>query len=557
MDTVKIADIAIPKRHRDIKPHVLKRIFENMQRKGYNPSFPITIDSDNTLTDGRHRITAAKMCGIEEVPYVLKPDGVLPLSHSVRCNSDQTLGSEDDVFDLAMYCWGYAQDGWLREQIAEALGIDKGQVSHYKKIKDNLHPKAFELAKGVTRNGDLSPDDTQSLVIQDVTIVTWLESHFRSLLKHLSWEENDRATMRAQLQAISDILDRFVNPPRGKNGKEQKVTADWIEGIAKRYAWRAALKKYAGNNLKQWVKLRARIGLFQNIDNGVFGDEETEASWERFKNAVEALNGKIPLLIVGRAEAMTEIESDSIDIIITSPPYNLKQEHWPRGGNGREPRESGIGYDQHGDDMPEDKYQEWQIACLQEMYRVAKEGASLFYNHKVRQRDGQIIHPLDWLRNEDNPWIIRQEIVWDRTSTHNHCPVLFWPHDERIYWMTKGKPILPDNRLKYDEQLDTECDKRLSTVWRFHGPRARTSHPAPFPTELPRRCLKAIGRDGITVLDAFAGSCTTLKVAMEEFGYDAIGVDVSEEYLNRAKEENGWKNGNEPQKVLKEEISSN
>ncbi|NIT56503.1 MAG: site-specific DNA-methyltransferase, partial [Aliifodinibius sp.] len=56
-----------------------------------------------------------------------------------------------------------------------------------------------------------------------------------------------------------------------------------------------------------------------------------------------------------------------------------------------------------------------------------------------------------------------------------------------------------------------------------------------FSPELPRRCLQAVGRDGVAILDPFAGSCTTLKIAMEEFGYDAIGVDVSAEYLEKAK----------------------
>jgi len=198
------------------------------------------------------------------------------------------------------------------------------------------------------------------------------------------------------------------------------------------------------------------------------------------------------------------------------------------GGNGRTPRGNGIGY---SDSEAEDKYQQWQNDCLIEMYRVAKVGASLFYNHKVRGKRGTIIHPMDWLRNERNPWTLRQEIVWDRGSTHNHCPSLFWPEDERIYWMTKGTPRLPDRPIG------------IPSVWRFHGPVAGTWHPAPFPPELPRRCIEAVGREGIVVLDPFAGSGTTLKVALE-YGYDAIGVDISVDYLKKAAMENGWTKAN-------------
>jgi DNA modification methylase len=230
-----------------------------------------------------------------------------------------------------------------------------------------------------------------------------------------------------------------------------------------------------------------------------------------------------PTLIVAQAEA-TGLPAETVDLIITSPPYNLGGAHWPMGGDGRLPRDEGIGY---SDTMSELAYQDWQVACLQELYRVARDGASLFYNHKIRNRDGTMIHPMDWLRHRRNPWTLRQEIIWDRGSTHNHSPALFWPEDERIYWMTKGKPVLPDRSIG------------MSTVWTFHGPVASTWHPAPFADELPRRCIKAIGREGICVLDPFAGSCTTLRVALE-YGYDAIGVDVSEDYLTRAAEENGW-----------------
>jgi DNA modification methylase len=227
---------------------------------------------------------------------------------------------------------------------------------------------------------------------------------------------------------------------------------------------------------------------------------------------------------VAKAENMPQVESESVDLIVTSPPYNLGKDFWPMGGAKRQPRPSGIGYE---DARTELEYQGWQLDCLAEMYRVAKRGASLFYNHKIRNIKGEIVHPMDWLRDERNPWVIRQEIVWDRGSTHNHSPSLFWPEDERIYWMTKGKPALPKRPVG------------MSTIWRFHGPVANTWHPAPFSEELPKRCILGVGRDGIAVLDPFAGSCTTAKVALG-YGYDAICVDVCLEYLKKAAQDNGW-----------------
>lgn len=238
------------------------------------------------------------------------------------------------------------------------------------------------------------------------------------------------------------------------------------------------------------------------------------------------VNDKVPDIRVGDAENL-KLDDESVDLIITSPPYNMGSDRWPMGKGkhrpGNKPRPNGVGYD---DDLAEFDYQEWQISCLQEWYRVAKQGASLFYSHKNRSRDGQMLSPLEWLLSTDNPWVLRQEIVWDRGLTHNHCTVLFWPHTERVYWLTKGKPILPDKSVG------------MSDVWRF-PPGIGTWHPAPFPPELPWRCLEAVGRPGITVLDPFGGSMTTCKVAAA-MGYNSIGVDSSAEYVERAIQENGW-----------------
>lgn len=228
--------------------------------------------------------------------------------------------------------------------------------------------------------------------------------------------------------------------------------------------------------------------------------------------------------LVGDAAAL-ELPDESVDIIITSPPYNLGAEIWPMGGHGREAR-AGIGYAGHEDALSDADYETWQLRVLAELYRVARPGASLFYNHKTRTRAGVLDHPMRWLARVEG-WTLRQEIVWDREVTHNHSATLFWPVDERVYWFTKGAPLM------YGPSIG------MPSVWRFHGPRPYQWHPAPFPEELPRRCLQAIGGQGLVVLDPFAGSCSTLAAAVA-MGHEAIGVDICGEYLERAREEYGW-----------------
>jgi len=221
-------------------------------------------------------------------------------------------------------------------------------------------------------------------------------------------------------------------------------------------------------------------------------------------------------------KAMLSMQPDSVDLTITSPPYNLEDNQWDMGGGNRKKRQ-GIEYKAHKDNMNQADYEAWQVSALNAIHYVSKPGASLFYNHKTRTLDGSLIHPMDWLRR--SKWTIRQEIIWDRLSTHNHEPRLFWPVDERIYWLTKGKPQLNDVNIG------------LPSVWREFGPVPNTWHPAPFTIALPRMILKAINaKPGWTVLDPFAGSCTTIKAALE-FGCHAIGIDVCKEYLDTARRE--------------------
>lgn len=84
---------------------------------------------------------------------------------------------------------------------------------------------------------------------------------------------------------------------------------------------------------------------------------------------------------------MKEIPSNFIDLVVTSPPYNLKNST----GNGMKagtktgrwannPLQNG--YTHHDDNMPYDLYVEWQRNCLSEMMRVLKDDGAIFHNHK-------------------------------------------------------------------------------------------------------------------------------------------------------------------------------
>ena len=220
-------------------------------------------------------------------------------------------------------------------------------------------------------------------------------------------------------------------------------------------------------------------------------------------------------------EGLKKIDDKSIDLIITSPPYNKiglngiqKGKKWNKT----------IDYDgdPQNDNMDENEYQKWQLDILNELFRVLKEDGSLFYNHKNRIHKGEIISPYQWLLK--SPFKIRQEIIWDRGSSQNVNRCRYMPSSELIFWLTKC------NRVRFDRKRDTMFKNE---IWKFI-PEKGTKHPAPFPIELPNNIIPNVSQgERIVVLDPFVGSGTVAISALQN-NCDYIGFDKFQSYVDMA-----------------------
>ena len=235
---------------------------------------------------------------------------------------------------------------------------------------------------------------------------------------------------------------------------------------------------------------------------------------------------------------LKQLPSNSIDIGVTSPPYNKRE-------NKKGWLVNKVIYNGATDNLPEDEYQNIQVNVLNELYRVIKPGGSFFYNHKIRWERGKMLHPMDWLRK--TKWVIRQEIIWDRKIAANIRGWRFWQVEERIYWLYKPKKNnIIGEELKSKHAL-------LTSIWRF-SPESKNPHPAPFPLSLPVRAIYSIldeQKDKI-VIDPFCGSGTTL-VASKILGHHYIGIDITKEYVQYAIKR--LQNYEKEIPVAKEEIS--
>ncbi len=212
-------------------------------------------------------------------------------------------------------------------------------------------------------------------------------------------------------------------------------------------------------------------------------------------------------------EVMREMPSESVDLVVTSPPYNL-------GGA----RYGGMwanaalqhGYSHYDDNMPHDEYADWQYECLKEMYRLIKKDGAIFYNHKWRIQNLLLMDRRDIIR--DLP--VRQIIIWWRKGGINFNEKFFLPTYEVIYLIAKDKFRLVRGSNAYGD------------VWEFTQ-EVDNDHPAPFPVALIDRIISSTKAK--IVLDPFMGSGTTAMAALG-LNRNYIGIDISPDYCKMAED---------------------
>lgn len=215
-------------------------------------------------------------------------------------------------------------------------------------------------------------------------------------------------------------------------------------------------------------------------------------------------------------EVLPSLQDESVNLIVTSPPYNLGEVK--KGGYyGGKGKGLDISYDKHIDKMVSNEYRDWQHQILNECWRILKPNGAIFYNHKPRIIDGIFDDRRDLI-----PLPIRQEIIWDRCGMINFCGSFFAPNTERVFIIAKPDWKPNKETLGWGE------------VWKI-PPEINTEHPAPFPLELAKRCIISGSKEGDVVLDPFSGSGTTLRGA-KLLGRKGIGIELSENYCELTKQ---------------------
>ena len=255
------------------------------------------------------------------------------------------------------------------------------------------------------------------------------------------------------------------------------------------------------------------------------------------------------------AEVLQSFPDQSVDLIVTSPPYADRRKNT------------------YGGIAPE-KYVEWFLPRSAEFLRVLKPSGSFILNIKEKAENGErhtyVLELILALRQQG--WLWTEEYIWHKRN----CYPGKWPNrfrdawerclhftKERKFTMNQEAVMVPmgdwaGSRLKslskndvvrYDSQVGSGFGKNIANwlerpmayptnVLHLATECGNKNHSAAFPQNLPEWFIKLLSNPGDTVLDPFVGSGTTLKAA-HELGRNGIGIDLSAEYCDMAREAAG------------------
>lgn len=236
-----------------------------------------------------------------------------------------------------------------------------------------------------------------------------------------------------------------------------------------------------------------------------------------------------------------KLKKDSVDLIVTSPPYNVRLGDLKDRTNPQNLVKNS--YDKYDDNLEHSEYIEWLKSIFKEGKRVLKKGGRVCINI-ADGRNGRVPTHVDisYFMEHDLDFTPMGTIIWDKDQVTSRtswgsfaspsspcfpCPfeyiLIFAKEDRKIQW--RG-----ETDLTKDEFIEWAFGR-----WKIAPESAsRVGHPAPFPEELPYRLIKMLSWKGATVLDPFMGSGTT-GVVCKKINRNFIGIDHSEKYCELAK----------------------
>lgn len=244
------------------------------------------------------------------------------------------------------------------------------------------------------------------------------------------------------------------------------------------------------------------------------------------------INPKSKLYNGKSEDVIPTLENNSIDLLITSPPYNVDL------GNNKFNENP---YDMYNDNMDHFEYINWLKDLFDKLYNKMKSCGRLAINIGDG-KNGRVPTHVDIIHfmTRELKYIPMANIIWNKSQIGNRfswgsylspsCPSFPKPFE---YIM-----IFAKDDIKLQTKGETDLTAKEFKEWAFamwnmvpETKMQEMGHPAMFPVELPYRLIKMLSWKDSTVLDIFNGAGTT-GVACELLQRKYIGIEMSKEYCD-------------------------
>ncbi|MFN5309834.1 MAG: DNA-methyltransferase [Candidatus Kapaibacterium sp.] len=252
-------------------------------------------------------------------------------------------------------------------------------------------------------------------------------------------------------------------------------------------------------------------------------------------------------------EQLKHLSDNSVDLIVTSPPYADQRKNTYGG-------------------IHPDKYVEWFLPISEQLLRVLKPTGTFILNIKEKVVEGErstyVMELIIAMRKQG--WLWTEEFIWHKKNSYpGKWPNRFRDSWERLLQFNKAKhfnmyqeevmvPMGDWAKIRLKKLSDTDKIRDNSKVGSGFGKNISNwvdrekayptnvlhlatecnnkNHSAAFPRELPEWFIKLFTKENDTVLDPFMGSGTTLSVA-NQMKRNSIGIEIIPEYYEMVKNE--------------------